>query len=126
MTYNNPIPSIDNSSSNDNKCIVSACESCGKEDVLVLSTPFTDCYCKECLKLVIFECKEAIKEIDSYGKSNKVRKVKTKLKTSKEELEELERKKDEALSKLITGQFYWFNYNYYRGLKYVRFNQTRY
>ena len=105
MTYNNPIPNIDNVSSNSNRSEVSICESCGKESIVV-STSFTGSYCKECLKLVIFECKEAIKEIDSYGKSNKVNRTTTKLKTSKEELEELERKKDEALEKLMTSKFY--------------------
>jgi hypothetical protein len=82
-----------------------SCEYCGKENVLINSTPEVGGYCKECLKLTINNCREAIKEINEYEKLNKVRKTKVN-KMTNEYLKELEIKKEDALSKLMSGEVY--------------------
>ena len=81
------------------------CECCGKPNMLTNSTPEIGCYCKECLKLTIDNCKTAIKEIDEYSKTTRVQKVQTKRRITSEELDELKRKRDDALAKLFSGDF---------------------
>lgn len=39
------------------------CDLCGK-DRIIIGTSFTDCFCKECLQLVISECEEGIIQIE--------------------------------------------------------------
>lgn len=39
------------------------CDLCGKNRIII-GTSFTDCFCKECLQLVISECKEGINQIE--------------------------------------------------------------
>lgn len=40
------------------------CDLCGKEHTYIKGTAYTDCFCKECLELVIYECEAAIIEIE--------------------------------------------------------------
>jgi inactivated superfamily I helicase len=79
-----------------------SCEYCQKDDVLITSTPELGSYCKECLELASWNCKEAIKEINEYEKANKTPRKK-KEQMTETRLQELEKKKDEALAKLMQG-----------------------
>lgn len=40
------------------------CDLCGKPNKIIVGTSFTDCFCKECLQLVISECEDAITQIE--------------------------------------------------------------
>lgn len=39
------------------------CDLCGRNRIII-GTSFTDCFCKECLQLVISECEEGINQIE--------------------------------------------------------------
>lgn len=41
------------------------CDLCGQDNKIIIGTSFTDCFCKECLQLVISECEDAIKQIEN-------------------------------------------------------------
>jgi hypothetical protein len=83
---------------------IGVCEYCDKPNVPVVSTPELGCYCKECLKLAADNCKAAISDINAFEQSHKISKKSHK--NTKVNLAELERKKDEALAKLMAGQTY--------------------
>lgn len=104
MVYKNPIPDVDSPASKPIGIGRSTCECCSKSDLLVCGTSFTGLYCKKCLRLVISECKEAIREIEKH-ETGKERRVPTKNKGSKAELAELEKKKNDALAKLLSADF---------------------
>lgn len=104
MDYKNPIPEV--GGEHVNRAGIGECELCKKDNVIVIGTSFTDCYCRECLMLVISEFKRAIKDIDEYQGSTKAKRISKKSKITIEELTELERLKDEALAKLISGTIY--------------------
>lgn len=40
------------------------CDLCGQSNKIIIGTPFTDCFCKECLQLVISECENGIEQIE--------------------------------------------------------------
>ena len=40
------------------------CDLCGESNKIIIGTSFTDCFCKNCLLLVISECQDAIIEIE--------------------------------------------------------------
>ena len=106
MSYKNPIPKVDDEVSNGNGAFIGFCQFCGKENVVVIGTSVTDCYCKECLNNALIEIKIGIKRIDEFTKTNNLPKVKSKQKVTKEEFAELDKLKDEALAKLMSGKYY--------------------
>jgi transcription elongation factor Elf1 len=106
MTYKNPVPQVDSYEKSDSDVSIGLCQFCGKDNVVIVGTPQTACYCRECHQMTIYFSQEAIRKIDAYAKENKIRNPRAKRKITVEELDELERKKDEALSKLITGKVY--------------------
>ena len=71
--------------------MVGICKFCGEEKELGDATPFHGFYCSGCLKMNIEYDKEVLKNM----------KPKRKKSVTKEELERLEREKDEALSDLM-------------------------
>jgi len=103
MTYKNPIPNAELISQT-NSAEIGRCEFCDKDNKIVRGTSVTGCYCKECLNLAISECKRAIKDIEEFKKSKSSR-VSTKTKITTEDLAELEKEKDVALEKLLSGDF---------------------
>lgn len=48
---------------------IGICDFCNKENVVVTGTSFTSTYCRDCYKIVIEECREAVKEITKIEKS---------------------------------------------------------
>lgn len=71
--------------------MVGTCEFCGKEKELGEATPFHGFYCRDCLKMNIQYDKDVLKNMKSQRKKS----------NTKEELERLEKEKDEALADLI-------------------------
>ena len=71
--------------------MIGECEFCGKEKELGNSTPFHGFYCLDCMRMNIEYDKESISDM----------KPKRKKKITKQELERLEKEKDEALKSLM-------------------------
>lgn len=105
MAYKNPSPKInDELFVKSSEVILNQCDFCGKNDVLVVGNA-KGAYCKDCLNLIIVECKESLKKIEEYETSKSYKRVSKSHKTTKKELVELEKAKDEALAKLMQGNF---------------------
>lgn len=108
MAYKNPIPTIDISpipftEDKIKNAGLGHCQFCDEDNKVVQSTSVTDLYCKDCLAQVIQLCKSAINEIKEFEKLNNVPKTKKKRVITEEELTVLEREKDEALARLMSG-----------------------
>ncbi len=67
------------------------CEFCGNEKELGESTPFHGFYCMDCMRMNIEHDKESMSKMES----------KRRKKITKQELEQLEKEKDEALNALM-------------------------
>lgn len=75
---------------------IGECLFCGKDNLVVIATSMTDCYCEECLKLTLYEVREAIKDIKKFKKENKI----SREKEDDNDLEKLRVEAEEALRKL--------------------------
>ena len=51
---------------------IGECLFCGKDNLVVVATSMTPCYCEDCFKLTLHEIREAIKDIQKFKKENKI------------------------------------------------------
>lgn len=78
---------------------IGRCVYCLTENIPVYSTPERESQCEDCHRLTINNCKTAIAEIQKYKSMNKAKGK------PKKSLAELEKAKDDALARLMSGDF---------------------
>lgn len=74
------------------------CGYCGKEHVLVESTPEVDSMCIDCHRLARDNCNEVIRQLKAAGADRG--------KGEKEDISVLKQRADDALEKLMKGKIY--------------------